>query len=192
MRYQPPDLGKPRGERMRKSIAAALGALIVSSLAAPLSPAFAQAGISTNPPSVETRDYLAAVHALSRYEIAANRLALDQQAGGALRSYAQTVLDHHTRLLDEQVRLLNIPAIADAGSALVGPLSEMLDSLQNVSRADFAVAYKRGQIAALEEAVKIHDAYAARGRDAGLRAGAQRAVAIARKHLDAARQLPAA
>ncbi len=178
--------------RMWKSIPAALGALIVSSLAAPLSPAFAQAGISTNPPSVETRDYLAAVHALSRYKIAASRLALGQQVGGALRSYAQTVLDHHTRLLEEQVRRLNIPATADAGSALVGPLSEMLDSLQNVSRADFAVAYKRGQIAALEEAVRIHDAYAAGGGDAELRAAAQRAVSVARKHLDAARQLPAA
>jgi len=177
---------------MRKSITAALGALIMYSAAAPLPPAFAQTGISTNPPSVETRDYLAAVHALSRYEIAASRLALGQQVGGALRSYAQMVLDHHTRSLEEQVRRLNTPATDDAGSALVGPLSEMLDSLQNVSRADFAVAYKRGQIAALEEAVRVHDAYAAGGRDAELRIGAQRAAAIARKHLDAARQLPEA
>lgn len=177
---------------MRKSVGAALGGVMISCLAAPLSPAFAQAGISTNPPSVETRNYLAAVHALSRYEIASSRLALGRQEGGALRTYAQTVLDHHTRSIEEPARLLNIPASADAGSALVGPLSEMLDSLQNVSRADFAAAYKRGQIAAQEEALKVHSAYAARGTDAALRAGAQRALSITREHLDAARNLPGA
>ncbi|HEX2019217.1 MAG TPA: DUF4142 domain-containing protein [Aurantimonas sp.] len=177
---------------MRKSIGAALGAVAMMSAAAPSSPALAQAGISTNPPPVETQDYIRAVHALSRYEVDASRLALTRSQAQASRSFARMMVDHHTRMMAEHARLLNIPAATDAGSALVGPLSEMLNSLENTPVAEFDAAYKRGQIAAHEEALKVHSAYAARGTDAAMRAKAQAAVPVISKHLEAARKLPAA
>lgn len=177
---------------MRRSVGAALSAIAMTCVAVPFSASFAQAGISTNPPSAEPRDYLSAVQALSMYAIDSSRLALTRSQAPASRSFAKEMVDHHTRVAAEHARLLNIPAGSDPGSALVGPLSEMLDSLENAPRADFDAAYKRGQIAAHEEALKVHSAYAARGSDAALRAKAQQAVAVVQKHLDAARKLPAA
>ena len=177
---------------MRKAIGTALGAITMTCLVAPFSPSFGQAGISTNPAPLATRDYLAAVHALSRYEVDASRLALTRSQAQASRSFARMMVDHHTRMMAEHARLLNIPAATDAGSALVGPLSEMLNSLENTPVAEFDAAYKRGQIAAHEEALKVHSAYAARGTDAAMRAKAQAAVPVISKHLEAARKLPAA
>lgn len=177
---------------MRKLIGAALGAVAIVGAAMPPSPALAQAGISTNPPPVEARDYVSAVHALSRYEVDASRLALTRSQAQPSRAFARTMVDHHTRMMAEHARLLNIPAATDSGSALVGPLSEMLNSLENTPAAEFDAAYKRGQIAAHEEALKVHSAYAARGTDAAMRAKAQAAVPVIRKHLDAARKLPGA
>ncbi len=177
---------------MRKMIGAALGAIAMTCLAVPASPSLAQAGISTNPAPVEASDYMRAVHALSRYEIDASRLALTRSKAQASRSFAQTMVDHHTRMMAEHARLLNIPATSDSGSALVGPLSEMLNSLENTPAAEFDAAYKRGQIAAHEEALKVHTAYAVRGNDAAMRAKAQAAVPAIREHLDSARKLPGA
>lgn len=177
---------------MRKSVGAALSAITLACFATPLSASLAQAGISTNPPPVEARDYLSAVHALSRYEVDASRLALTRSQAEASRSFAQTMVDHHTRMTAEHARLLSIPATTDSGNALVGPLSEMLNSLENTPAAQFDAAYKRGQIAAHEEALKVHSAYAAKGSDASVRAKAQAAVPVIRKHLDAARKLPGA
>lgn len=70
---------------MRKSVGAALTAITVACLAAPLSASLAQAGISTNPAPVETRDYLGAMHALSRYEVDASRLVLTRSQSQASR-----------------------------------------------------------------------------------------------------------
>ncbi|PAX06486.1 DUF4142 domain-containing protein [Sphingomonas lenta] len=171
---------------------AALVAVAMTCLPVPASPALAQAGISTNPPPVEIRDYVSAVHALSRYEVDASRLALTQSRAQASRSFAQQMVEHHTRIIAEHARLLNIPAATDSGSALVGPLSEMLNSLENTPAAEFHAAYRQGQIAAHEEALKVHSAYASRGSDAGVQAKAQAALPVIRKHLEAARKLPGA
>lgn len=177
---------------MRKLIGAALGAVAMMGVVVPASPALAQAGFSTNPPPVETQEYMGAIHALSRYEVDASRLALTRSQAQASRAFAQTMVDHHTRMMAEHARLLNIPAATDPEGALAGPLSQMLDTLKNTPAAEFDAAYRQGQIAAHEEALKVHSAYAARGSDAGVRAKAQAAVPIIRKHLDAARKLPGA
>lgn len=175
---------------MRQLISAVVSAIAVACLAVPLSSSFAQSGISTNPAPVETRSYLSAMHALSRYEVDSSRLALAQSQAQASRSFAQQMVDHHTRMMAEHARLLSIPSDSDPDSALVGPLSEMLNSLENTPRDDFDAAYKRGQIAAHEEMLKVHGAYAAQGSDTALRAKIQLATPVIQKHLDAARKLP--
>ena len=177
---------------MRKSVGAALTAITVACLAAPLSASLAQAGISTNPAPVETRDYLGAMHALSRYEVDASRLVLTRSQSQASRLFAQTMVDHHTRMMAEHASVLSMPAATDSGSALVGPLSQMLDTLENTPRAEFDAAYKRGQIAAHEEALKVHNAYATKGSNAAVREKATAGGLVTRKHLDKARKLPGA
>ena len=116
-----------------------------------------------------TREYLAAVHALSRYEVASRQLALTRFQDQGSRLFAQTMIEHHTRVMTENARLLNIPNTSDSGSALVGPLSEMLNLLENVPPAGFDAAYRWGQVAAHEEARKVHGAFAEQGADSAMR-----------------------
>lgn len=174
---------------MHRWLTLVLQALAIG-LVVPITPVFAQAGISTNPAPVETSHYLAAVRALSSYELESSKLALSRSRGQAQRVFAQQTVEHHEASLAYYTRLQTNLGTPGPGSALVGPLSEMLDSLQNAPPAEFAAAYRRGQIAAHEEALKLHRGYAARGSDPALRAKAQAAVPVVERQLAAARALP--
>ncbi|MEG3174332.1 DUF4142 domain-containing protein [Sphingomonas sp. ZB1N12] len=162
--------------------------MAVVSFAVPYSPSLAQSGISTNPAPVETTGYSSAIEALSKYEVDSSRLALTRSQSQAMRVFAQQMVDHHSRGGPRRIGVSE----PSAGGALDGPLSEMLNSLENVPSSEFDAAYKRGQIAAHEEALKVHTAYAARGSDPTTRAKAQAAMPVIQKHLDAARDLPVA
>lgn len=177
---------------MRKSIEAAVGALAIAFFGAPVAAIAVQSGISTNPPPVKTSEYIGAVHALSRYEVDASRLALARSQVQASRSFARRMVDLHTRVIAGHARLLNVSISAEAEGALAEPLSEMLERLESTPLGEFDLAYRQGQIAAHEEALKVHSAYAAQGTDARARAKAQAAIPIIRNHLDAARKLPGA
>ena len=173
---------------MRTLLGMSLCALAMASFAVPFSPSLAQSGISTNPAPVETIGYSSAVEALSKYEVDSSRLALTRSQSQATRAFAQQMVDHHSRGGPRRTGVSE----PSAGGALDGPLSEMLNSLENVPSSEFDAAYKRGQIAAHEEALKVHTAYAARGSDPTARAKAQAAMPVIQKHLDAARDLPVA
>ena len=133
---------------MRMPIRSVFGAITMTCFAVPFSSSVAQSGISTNPAPVEARDYFSAVHALSKYEVDASRLALTRSQTPAARAFAQEMVAHHTRAMAEHARLLDVPSTSEPGSALAGPLSEMLNSLENTPSVEFNAAYKRGQIAA--------------------------------------------
>lgn len=163
-----------------------LCALSMASFAMPFSPSLAQAGISTNPAPLETTGYSSAVEALSQYEVDSSRLALTRSKSQATRAFAQQMVNHHSRVKSDQ----KIVGRSDIGSALDAPLSQMLYTLQNTPSVEFDAAYKRGQIAAHEEALKVHGAYAAQGSDLAERAKAQAAMPVIQKHLGAARDLP--
>ena len=165
-----------------------LCALSMASFAMPFSPSLAQSGISTNPAPLESTRYSSAVEALSKYEVDSSRLALTRSKSQATRAFAQQMVNHHSRVKSDQ----KIVGRSDTGSALDGPLSQMLYTLQNTPSVEFDAAYKRGQIAAHEEALKVHGAYAARGSDSTVRAKAEAAMPVIQKHFDAARNLPGA
>lgn len=177
---------------MRRPVGAVMGASMMMCLTVPFSTSAAQPGISTNAAPVEVRDYLSAARALSEYELASSRLALARSRTRASQTFARMMVGHHTRAVAEHARLLDILSPSDSGSALIGPLSEMLNSLENTPPAGFDAAYRRGQIAAHEEALKVHSAYAAQGSDPAMRARAGKLAPTIRKHLDAARTLPGA
>lgn len=173
---------------MRTLLSVSLCTLAIVSFAVPFSPSLAQSGISTNPAPLETTVYSGAVEALSKYEVDSSRLALTRSQSQATRAFAQQMVDHHSRVKPDQM----IVGRSDTGSALDGPLSQMLDTLENTSSVEFDAAYKRGQIAAHEEALKVHGAYATGGSDSTVRAKAEAAVLVIQKHLNAARSLPGA
>lgn len=175
---------------MRSWINMLLSAIATMCLVAPVSATLAQDGITANPAPLKTQQYLGAVLELSRYEVASSRLALARSQNESSRSFAQQMIDHHTRTLAVYGPLLGSPKASESLGALNEPLSQMLETLESTPRANFDGAFRQGQIAAHEEALKVHSAYAANGADTAMRARAGKIVTMIRKHLDEARRLP--
>lgn len=175
-----------------KSLGAVSIAVASTCLVVPISTVGAQTGISQSLAPMEAKEYLGALQDISRFELDTARLALAQSRQKATRAFAQTMIRHHTRMMADHARMSTASGATETANALVGPLSQMLDTLKTTPRADFDATYKRGQIAAHEEALKVHRAYAARGSDPALRDTARRAVPMLQEHLEAARKLPGA
>lgn len=173
--------------RWMKSLGAVSSAVAATCCVVPVAAVSAQTGISQNLAPMEAKEYLGILQDISRFELDTARLALTRSRQKATRSFAQMMIRDHTRMTAERRPMLNASGPANA---LVGPLSQMLDTLKETARPGFDAAYKRGQIAAHEEALKVHRAYSARGSDPALRAIAQRAIPAIQRHLEAAQKLP--
>ncbi len=169
-----------------KSLGAVSSAVAATCCVVPVSTVSAQTGISTNRAPMEPKEYLGVLQEISRYELDTGRLALARSRQKATRSFAQMMIRDHTRMMAKRRPMLSP---SEPANALAEPLSQMLDTLKETPLPGFDAAYKRGQIAAHEDALKIHRAYAARGSDPALRAMAQRAMPAIQKHLDTARKL---
>lgn len=172
-----------------------LAALGTAALAAPL----LGQGTQTTPPAVAAlaadhspaeRDRTYALHARESdiYEIAASRLALQRSRDRQTRSFAQMMISHHTRSSNELARLVGRGARTTQAD-LSEPKSQMLEKLRSSSAAEFEANYVQGQIAAHEEALALHRAYASTGGDMRLRAFATRAAPLVESHLARARTL---
>lgn len=164
-------------------------------IAAPLS---AQE-IKTAPPAVAAfskadtpleRDqvYVTQVRESDFYEVASSRLVLQRSRNRELRSFAQTMIRHHTRATDDFARITPSGArITEAD--LSEPKSQMLEKLRDSPPVEFAGNYVQGQVAVHEEALALHRAYLTTGADRGLRLFAGQAATLIGAHLAAARSL---
>ena len=173
---------------------------MLSALAAPVpllaqatgNPAPAVAALSgADSPAERDRTYAMHAREGDLYEVASSRLALKRSRDRRIRSFAQMMISHHSRSSNELARL--DPARSRVSERdLWEPKAQMLDKLRSSTAADFDSNYVRGQIAAHEEALGLHRAYAAGGANAALRAFAGGAVALVEGHLARARALPTA
>lgn len=139
------------------------------------------------------RDQSYALHAGEGdiYEIEASRLAFQRSRDRQIRSFAQMMINHHTRNSNQLARLAR-SAPRTSPADLSEPKSQMLDKLRSSSAAEFDTNYVQGQVAAHEEALALHRAYLSTGENAALRAFAGRAVPLVEQHLARAKSLRAA
>ena len=124
------------------------------------------------------------------YEIQAAKIAQARSKNPAVKAFAKMMVADHTALMDAMK-----PLVAAAGQAPADKLDDrrqgFLDHLNAATDADFDKTYIDQQVAGHEEALTLMNGYASDGSDAGLKAGAAKAVPKVQAHLDHAKALQA-
>lgn len=123
------------------------------------------------------------------FEIESSRLALQRSQNPMVRAFAQQMIDHHSRTTAEMMAVAQQTGMAPPPPGMLPHRQAALDRLR-AATTGFDAAYKREQIAAHEEALALHQNYAAQGDMPAFRDFASRTVPIIQGHLNQARGLP--
>jgi putative membrane protein len=124
------------------------------------------------------------------YEIQAGQIALQKSKNPDVKAFAKQMIKDHTALTKEMT-----PLIKAAGQTPPADLDQrrkgFLDNLKAADAASFDKTYMDQQVAAHDEALTLMQGYAKDGSDAGLKAGAAKAVPKVQMHSDMAKKLQA-
>jgi len=162
-------------------------AALAGGCTAPPDPGSAPATVRAS--SLQDPQFVTAAAANGRYEVQASRLAMYRAASPQVRSYAQMLVDHHTRANNELMDLVRARGMRLPG-VLPRDKRTKLDRLASASGSEFDRMYIRivgiedhqGDIALFERASREL-------RDPELRAWASKTLPALRSHLDAAQSL---
>lgn len=124
------------------------------------------------------------------FEIESSRLALQRSQNPAVRSFAQMMIDHHTRTTGDLMATAQATGMTPPPPGMMPHHRAMLDRLSAAGPNDFDAAYKREQLAAHNEALTLHQNYASQGDMRAFRDFASRTVPIIQSHLSQAQGLP--
>lgn len=124
------------------------------------------------------------------YEIQAGQIAATRGKNADVKAFGKSMVTQHTAMSNEMK-----PLITAAGQTPADKLDErrqgFIDNLKSASDADFDKTYVDQQVAAHGEALTLMQGYADNGSDAGLKAGAAKAVPKVQMHLDKAKSIQA-
>jgi putative membrane protein len=124
------------------------------------------------------------------YEIQAGQVALQKSKNPDVKAFAKQMIKDHTALTKAMT-----PLIKAAGQTPPADLDQrrkgFLDNLKAADAGSFDKTYIDQQVAAHDEALTLMQGYAKDGSDAGLKAGAAKAVPTVQMHSDMAKKLQA-
>jgi putative membrane protein len=125
------------------------------------------------------------------YEVEAGKIAEKKGQSAEVKAFGKQMAADHAALANEMK-----PLATAAGKTLPTGLDErrkgLIDNLNAASPADFDKVYLSQQEAAHSEALDLMKGYADNGDDAGLKAGAAKAVPKVQAHLDHVKRLATA
>lgn len=170
---------------MRQFIALALLGVAATALAQPLPQA----------PGIQARTtaptYVAMAASSDTYERQSSQFALQHAANPDVRAFAQMMINDHANTSAQVMAAAKAASIGKPG----GPNPKhtaMLRELRAMPHATLERGYVDQQVTAHEEALALHQAYAAQGDNPGLRAVASEAVPIVERHLAEIRRIQTA
>ncbi len=117
------------------------------------------------------------------YEIESSRLVLETTQNPALRTFAQMLIDHHTRLSADTAAAAERAGVSPAPPMLDGPKAAMIAALGQYGGVERDRLYLVQQQMAHKEALGLHKTYADTGDTPALRTAAQAAVPVVTRHL---------
>jgi len=117
------------------------------------------------------------------YEIQAGQIAQQKGQSADVKAFGKTMVTDHTALSNAMKPLI-IAAGKSAPTGLDERRKGLIDNLNAAAPADFDKVYLDQQVAAHNEALTLMQGYADRGDDAGLKAGAAKALPKIQAHLD--------
>jgi putative membrane protein len=124
------------------------------------------------------------------YEVEAAKIAATRAKNADVKAFAKSMVIDHTAMMNQMK-----PLVTAAGQKPADKLDErrqgFIDNLKSASAADFDKTYIDQQVAAHGEALTLMQGYADAGGDAGLKAGAAKAIPKVQAHLDKAKAIQA-
>jgi putative membrane protein len=123
------------------------------------------------------------------YEIESSQLALSRAQRPEVRQFAQMLIQDHTNSTQQVVAAATAAGYAPPPPQLMPMHADMLRQLQNASGGAFERLYLTQQIPAHENALRLHQNYAANGDTPALRTVAAAIVPVVQGHLSRVRQL---
>jgi len=153
-----------------------------------LSAAFLFAGpLLADDPDSQAQNFVSQASAAGMAEIDAAKLALKKSQSSDVKTFAQHIIDDHTKAGEElkviaqkqKLELPDSPAMVDQAKAKV------LD----VRNESFDAAYANNQVSAHEDAVKLFTDAANNSSDTQIKAFAQKTLPVLQQHLEMAQEL---
>ena len=124
-----------------------------------------------------------------QFEIQSGQLALQMSQNPAVRQYAQMLIDHHRQTTAQLASAAQSAGLPAPAPAMTGAHAQMLANLRGAPMGTFDMAFRDAQIQAHQEALALHQNYAASGDIPALRTVAGGAVPIIQQHLNMAQSL---
>jgi putative membrane protein len=139
------------------------------------------------PPS--PNDFVMAASQSNQYEILAARVASVQSQDPRVRTFAQKMIQEHTRLSQDLRNAAVASGLRAPDSGMSSDQAMLLSGLQGLRGRDFDKTFARQQELAHAQAVAVAESFATAGSDPDLRKAAQSALPSIREHLKMAQQL---
>jgi putative membrane protein len=132
---------------------------------------------------IATKSYVDKAAAADLFEIESSKLALEQSKNSNVRAFAQMMIHDHTASTTKLKATLKKEK-ADGPPAVLDPEHQtQLDSLKSQSGESFDNAYVKAQLKGHQDALALHQNYAASGADKELKAFAASTAKIVETHL---------
>lgn len=134
-------------------------------------------------------EYVATAASSDMLEIQSSRFVLQRTQNAQVRSFAEQMMRDHPRLSETLMAAARRGGLNPHTPALMPRHADMLNKLASTGPAQMDAAYLAMQVIAHEEALTLHQMYAASGDNTSLRDAATSAVPVVRGHLQHVRGL---
>ena len=158
--------------------------------------ALSTAAVAQTPPppppaeaKVKALPYVTAAGKSDLYEINSSQIAVQKTKNPAVRSFAQTLIDHHQKTTAATMKAAQAAKLNPGKPALDAGAAASITELRNASASDFDRIYLAQQIPAHQAALDLHRSYSTGGDTPALRTSAKSAIPIVQQHLDTAMKL---
>lgn len=136
----------------------------------------------TNP--LMSPGYLSQAGSSDQFEIQSGQLAQQMSQNPAVRNFGNMLVADHTRSTRMLVAAAQSAGLTPPPPALLPPQQAMLDQLRAAgSGPSFDMAFQQAQIQAHQQALQLHQGYAAQGDVPALRTAAGQIVPVVQMHL---------
>lgn len=124
------------------------------------------------------------------FEMQSGQLAQQKAASDEYKQFGQMIREDHSKTADQVKGMVKELPGVQLPQAMDSAHKQKLDKLQSLSGAQFENQFKKDQVAAHQNAVKLFEGYAQKGDHAALKKFAQDTLPKLKEHLQHARQLP--
>lgn len=168
--------------------AATLLAGCATRTAPPAGPMEAAVAVDPNNP-LFAPGYMATAASGDQFEIQSSQLALQMSQNQAVRTFAQMLISDHTRMTQQMAATAQSAGLMPPPPMLMPMHQQMLDQLRAAPMGTFDTAFRDAQVNAHQQALALHQNYAASGDVPALRSLAAAAVPAIQAHLTHAQGL---